>query len=210
MIARFPFCAQKREQAHVTQTLTQREKFKRFEENPMLFQGFENSNAFQDPTQLHLTSTRAPRLTSEPSISVMRPIYERRQFVQEKKLALRAAAKPNLAENEFLNHFEEFNRVVTHYYQNGKSWPKTQGLVLRLGEIPQITSHEEWLQWILEVKTSTGQDYNWFHPDWANGVLRDHYLKLTVTERLRIKSFMSAFLDYTRCQHHRHKVRISV
>ena len=191
----------------VTKQLTERERFKRLEENPNLFQGFESNNSYQNPEQLHLSSARAPRQTSEPSTSKSRPIYERRQFVQETKDALRTAAKANLSENEFLNHFEEFNRAMRHFHQNGKNWPKPQGLVLRLNEIMQIRSHEAWLEWLLTVKTNNGQDYNWFHPDWVNGIMRVQFSNVTEVERTRIRSFSNTFLEYTRCQRNRHKVK---
>ena len=203
---KFPFCSISKDLPQVTQQLTARERFKRLEDNPNLFQGFEGNNAFQDPEQVHLSSARAPRQASEPSTSRSRPIYERRQFAQETKEALRTAAKPNLSENKFLDHFEEFNRAISHFLQNGKSWPKPQGLVLRLNEIMQIRSHEEWLEWILTVKTNNGQDYNWFHPDWSKGIMREQFAEATEVERTRIRSFSNTFLEFTRCQRHRHKV----
>lgn len=209
MELKFPFYScHKNELPYVTAEIAEREKFKYLKNNPDMFRGFESSNNFQHPAQIHIHMARAPRLNSEPSISISRPIYERRQFVQEKKTALKAAAKPNLISNPFLDHFEEFSRVTVHFFQNGKHWLKPQGVVLRADEIFQIRTHDEWLDWILAVKARDGKDFNWFHPDWANSLLRNQYALLTEAEQARIRSFMNSFLDYTRCQKHRHKVRI--
>ena len=211
MLQKFPFFAYKiSELPHVTQELTEREKFRRCEKNPGMFQGFEASNTYQDPAQLHLTAARAPRLNSEPTPAIKRPFYEQRQFDRERKEALKKAAKPNLAESEFLDHFEEFNRVLTHFHTNGRNWRKGQDLVLRLNEISNIRSHDEWLNWILAVKSKQGLDYNWFHPSWSNGIMRDQFTQMTEVEHVRIKSFSNTFLEFTRCQHNRHKVMLRV
>lgn len=207
MMTKFPFFSYKQsELPHVAQELTENERFKRLEKNPMMFRGFEQSRNYQDPNLLHLTRATAPRQASDPSPALKRSIYEQRQFDREKKEALRQAARPNLAESEFLNHFEEFNRAITHFRQNGKGWPKPQGLVLRLDEIEKIKSHEEWMNWILSVKTKNGTDYNWFHPDWSHGILRTQFDMMTEVEKARINSYSNTFLEYTRCQQHRHKV----
>ena len=209
MATKFPFASYKiSELPHVTQNLSGREKFKRVEHNPGLFKGFEKANAFQYPEMLHLVPHRAPRIASEPSPANKRSTYERRSFIKETKTALKKVSKPNLAESEFLSHFEEFHRVVVHFHNNGKSWPKPQGLVLRANEIVQIQSMEQCNEWLLKVKSKNGQDYNWFHPDWANSLLREQFQSLTESEKVRIKSFITHFLDYTRCQQQRHKVNI--
>ena len=82
----------------MTKELTEREKFHRNEKNPGMFRGFESNNTYQDPSLLHLSASRAPRLNSEPTPAIKRPFYERRQFDKERKEALKKAAKPNLAE----------------------------------------------------------------------------------------------------------------
>lgn len=207
MAKKFPFSSYKvSELPHCAQELTSREKFRRAEKNPTMFRGFERSNTYQDPGMLHLSSTKAPRKSSDPTLARTRPLYERRQFDREKKAALQQAAKPNLAENEFLNHFEEFSRAIAHFEKNGPNWPKPQGLVLRVDEILQIKTHEEWLEWILQVKTKNGADYNWFHPSWCNSLMRQQFSQLTEVETARIQSFNSTFLEFTKCQQHRHKV----
>lgn len=206
-MTKFPFFSYKKsELPHVAQELSEREKFKRMEHNPTMFRGFETSRTYQHPNLFHMTASRAPRQSSDPTPALKRQIYEQRQFDREKKDALRQASKPNLAESEFLNHFEEFNRTMTHFRSNGKGWPKPQGLVLRLKEVTAIKSQDEWLNWILSVKTKNGSDYNWFHPDWSNGILRDQFNMMTEVEKVRLKSYSNTFLEFTMCQQHRHKV----
>lgn len=207
MATKFPFFSYKwSELPHVAQQLTEKDRFKRLEKNPSLFRGFEQSRNWQDPNLLHLCSSRAPRQSSDPTPALKRSIYEQRQFDREKKEALRQAAKPNLAQSDFLDHFEEFNRAITHFRANGKGWTKPQGLVLRLNEISKIKSQEEWMNWILSVKTKNGTDYNWFHPAWSNGILRNQFDTMTEVEKVRLKSYSNTFLEYTMCQQHRHKV----
>ena len=208
MALKFPFSSYKKsELPHVTQYFTGREKFKRLEQNPGLFKGFENGNSFQYPEMLHLMPHRAPRLASEPSPAIKRATYERRSFIKETKSALKKVSKPNLAENEFLSQFEEFHRVVVHFHTNGKAWPKPQGLVLRADEISKIRTMDQCQEWLLTVKAKNGVDYNWFHPDWENSLLRTQFQSLTESEKVRIKSLMTQFLEYTRCQQQRHKVK---
>ena len=188
-------------------TSGKREKFNRLENNPGMFKGFENGNTFQHPDLLHLMTQHAPRKASDPTPAAKRLAYERRSFIKETKSALKKAAKPNLAQNEFLSHFEEFHRVVVHFHTNGKFWPKTTGLILRADEVTQLQSLDQCQEWVLTVKAPNGKDYNWYHPDWSNSLLRQQFQSLTESEKVRIKSFMTNFLEYTRCQQQRHKVK---
>ena len=120
MTVKFPFCSYKiSELPHVTQEVSKREKFNRFENNPGMFKGFENSNTFQHPEMLHLMTQHAPRKASDPAPATKRLAYERRSFIKETKSALKKAAKPNLAQNEFLSHFEEFH-FSTRLTSDGK------------------------------------------------------------------------------------------